>query len=614
MSSAAGATISPDAVRSEVDKICGSAILRNSPRSCCFLRYVVEQTLNGQEEDLKEYSIGVEVYHRPTSYDPSIDSIVRNCAKRLRSKLRQYFESEGLRDEILVNFRPGSYVPIIRRRESLPSDVPSEPPTQKLRTTPLSLAVLPFANLSADSGTDSFAEGLTEEITHRISQVANLEVIARRFVRQFSDSNADRHKIQTELGVDLILEGTVRRDGLKLRITADLASTTDGCCLWRGRYDREMSDVFAVQDEIASAIVTTIRPQGAGFRAPTRLPQAVNLEAYSLYLRGRQLLRQQPQASLPNAIDSFETSISKWPTYARAHSGLADCYLTQVYLGIVAPRDGMPQAKAAALRALELDGELVEAVTSLASLALLYEWDWTKSESLFLRAIQLGAGETAHYLYGMLLTATGRFEEGREHLELAEHFAPLSEQPRVALALADYRHGNYDLAAQHLQPVLANRNATSGAYFCLSLIYSQQGRFDQALANAQRAQALLGLSPGLMASVGEIYACAGHRSDARHVQRQLNDLARLSYVPRVTLALLHIALGENDAALNCLQQGYEGREPWMIWLNTDPRYDNLRRDPRFISLVERMRLGGPSAVRSSCEQPTVRPIAPEESR
>jgi TolB-like protein/Flp pilus assembly protein TadD len=599
--------IPDESVRSEVEKIRASAALGGSPRLCRFLSYVVEQTLAGHGDDLKEYLIGVEVYDRPPSYDPGIDSIVRSGAQRLRSKLKQYFESEGLRDELLVNFRPGSYVPIFRLRECLPADTPAELPARDGDEPRLSLAVLPFANLGADSDADAFADGLTEEITQRVSQISGIDVVARRSAFQFKNRTADLQSIGMALGVNLVLEGTVRSSGSQIRVTAELANTADGHQLWSAQCDREMSGILAIQDEIASAIVSTLRPQNSGFRASAHVPQTVDLEAYSLYLRGRQLWHQQSHESLWTAIACFEAAIRKWPTYARAHAGLADSYLALTYLGALAPKDGMPSAKAAALRALELDDHLVEAITSLASLALFYEWDWAKSERLFSRAIRLGAGATVHYLYGLLLTATGRFDDGLEHLGLAERFDPLATEPRVATGLAYYRHRDYDLALEHLKQALALAGDAGEVYWCLSLIYIQQNQVDQALENVQKARALAGSNPSLLASVGEVYARAGRQPEAQQVLEALGELAHSTYVSPVNRALLYLALGESNAALEYLRQGFDERAPWMMWLNVDPRYDAIRDEPRFLRLVEKMCLVRPLTASGF---PAGQPISP----
>lgn len=579
-----------EAIRSGLEKLCASSALGGSPRLCRFLRYVVEQTLAGHGDELKEYLIGVEVYDRAVSYDPSVDSIVRSGAQRLRSKLKQYFESEGARDEVLINFRTGSYVPLFRLRERLPPDIPPEATANKFDGTRLSVAVLPFVNLSDDSETGSFADGLTEEITHRISQIAGLDVVARRSAFQFKHQSVDLHTIERVLGANVVLEGAVRSDGSRLRVTAELANTSDGHQLWSAQFDHERVDFFAIQDEIASAIVTTLRPRSSEFRALSSRPTTFDLEAYSLYLRGRQLWDQQTNASLWVAIACFEAAIRKWPVYARAHAGLADCYLSLIYIGALAPKEGMPPAKAAAISALELDNELIEAITSLASLALLYEWDWEKSERLFLRAIQLGADSTVHYLYGLLLTATGRFKEGMEHLLLAERLDPLSARSKVAVGMAYYRSRAYDLALSHLTSALEIAGDTGEIHFCLSLVCMQKSMLDQALVQIHKARALAGADPVLLASIGEVYALAGRRGEAEQVLAEIAELSRTSYVSPVNRALLYVALDEKNAALECLERGYDERAAWMIWLNVDPRYDRIRSSPRFVELLRRMRL------------------------
>ncbi len=585
-------SISNEAIQAELEKICSSATLGNSTRLCRFLRYVVELTLAGRGDDLKEYLLGVDVFDRPASYDPNIDSIVRSGAKRLRSKLKQYFESEGIRDKILINLRAGSYIPLFRQRDSLSADLAAKPVPPQDESS-LLIAVLPFMSLGEDPETEVFADGLTEEIAHRISQIGGLGMVARRSASQFKSMNADLATIHNILGADLVLEGTVRKDGSHLRISAELANTSDGHQIWSEQIDREMTEVFKIQDEIASALVTTLRPRSSQFRDFALKPQAVNLEAYSLYLRGWQQWNKQTRVGLSEAIGCFEEAIRKCPAYAPAYAGLADCYLTFSYLGAEAPKNCIPPAKAAALQALELDDELAEAITSLASISLLYEWDWKNSENLFLRAIQLSADSSVHYLYGLLLEATNRFEESLEHLRLAVRFDPLAAQPQIAMGLAYYRQRKYELAIQHLNRALELPGNPGEVYFCLSLIYMQQDLLSQAMEFVQKAHGLAGANPSLLASIGEVYALAGKEAEAQKVLEELSHLTHTTYVSPVNRALLYLALGEKNAALDSLQQGYDERASWMIWLKVDPRFDTIRTHPRFIRLIEKM--GFPSA-------------------
>lgn len=590
--------ISNAAIQSELEKICSSVTLGSSARLCRFLRYVVEQALAGRGDDLKEYSLGVDVFDRPASYDPGIDSIVRSGAKRLRSKLKQYFESEGIRDEILINLRAGSYIPVFRQRNNLSVDLTANPVPPPHNESALLIAVLPFMSLGEDPETGVFADGLAEEISHRISQIGGLEMVARRSVTRFKSMDTDLATIHNILGADIVLEGTVRKDGTHFRISIELANASNGHQLWSDQVDREMTEIFKTQDEIASAVVTTLRPRSSQFRTFAVKPQAVNLEAYSLYLRGTQLWNKQTHAGLSEAIGCFEEAIRKCPTYAPAYAGLANGYLTLSYLGVKAPKDSIPSAKAAALQALELDNELAEAITSLASISCFYEWDWKNSEKLFLRAIQLNADSSAHYLYGLLLEATDRFEESLEHLCLAVRLDPLASQPQIAMGLAYYRQKNYELAIQHLNRALKLPGNAGEVYFCMSLIYMQQNLFSQAMDCVHKAHGLTGANSNLLASIGEVYALAGEEAEAQQILEELIRLAHTAYVSPVNRALLYLALGEKNAALDFLQQGYDERASWMIWLKTDPRFDSIRDHPRFVRLVEAMGFPGVSSSAS----------------
>lgn len=579
--------ISNEAIRSEVEKICSSVTLASATRLCRFLKYVVERTLAGHGEELKEYSIGIEVFDRAASYDPNIDSIVRSGARRLRSKLKEYFESEGVRDSILINLRAGSYVPLFRLRQNVSIDIATKPVSLQSDELSLLIAVLPFATPGDDLETEAFAQGLIEEISHRFSLIAGLGLVARRSASQFKGTN-DLSKIRETLGADLVLDGTVRKDGSQLRISIELANTSDGHQLWSERVHCEMTDVFRIQDEIATSIIAAIRPRTSQFREfALKSPQIV-LAAYSLYLRGRQLWNQQTSASLSAAIGCFEEAIRKAPTYAPAHAGLADCYLALAYQGAETPREIIPRAKSAALRAIELDDHMTEAITSLANIRLHYDWDWQGAEGLYQRAIQFGGDSTAHLQYGVLLDATGRFDEALEHHKLAMRLDPRAAQPRIAMGLSLFRHMQGELAIEHLHRALELPGNSGDVYCWLSLIYILQHKPDQAIDCIQKARAFAGANPSLLPCIGAIYALAGRRAEAQLVMNEVVRMARTTYVSPVDRSLLYLALGEKNAALDLLQQGFDERASGMIWLKADPRFDPVRGDARFVELLEKM--------------------------
>lgn len=580
--------ISNDAIRSEVEKICSSATMGSSVRSCRFLRYIVEETLAGRGEGLKEYSIGVEVFDRPSSYDPNIDSVVRTTAWRVRTKLREYFESEGIRDHVLINLRAGSYVPLFRLRESFSIDLKADAPSRQPDEPSLLIAILPFAALGGAPETDAFAEGLTEEITHRVSQVAGLRIVARRSAAQFRSSEYDLSIVREKLGADLVLDGTVRQDGSHLRISVELANAIEGHQLWSELLHCEIAEVFEIQEQIASSVVSAIRPRSSQFRRFALKPKEIDFTAFSLYLRGRQLWRQQTLESLSAAIGCFEEAIRKSPTYAPAHVGLADCHLALIHEGARAPKNGIPAAREAALRGIELDDELAEAITSLACIRLLYEWNWEEAESLFQRAIQLGGGSMAHQYYAALLEAVGRFEQGLEHLRHTVRLDPLAAQPRIATGLAFYRHREYGSAIPEFQAALELSGNTADAYCWLSLIYIRQEQIDQAITCIHKARTTGGANPRVLSSTGQAYALAGREAEAQQAMNDLGRLARTMYVSPVDRALLYLALGEKNAALDLLQQGYDERAFGMIWLGIDPRFDPIRNHPRFVELIEKM--------------------------
>ncbi|MBI3696829.1 MAG: hypothetical protein HY238_18580 [Acidobacteria bacterium] len=339
-------------IQAQLSKILASPVFAGSDRMSRFLRFTVERALRGEGDRLKEYLLGVEVFDRRSSYDPRIDPIVRVEARRLRSKLEKYYETEGRGDPVRIDFPKGGYSPVLRERDRAA-------PAPERRT----IAVLPFANLSSDPENEYFSDGLTEELIQALTKVEGLRVVAWSSAFQFKGKARDIRQVGRQLSVDTVLEGSVRRADDRLRITAQLVDVSDGRYLWSQIYEREMKDVFAIQDEISRAIADTPRIKLTGALVK---PYTVNLEAYNLYLRGRFNWNKRTEEGLRKAIEYFEQALAGDAQYAPAYCGLADCYSMLGQYGLSPPREVMPQAKAAATRALDIDEALAEAHASFA--------------------------------------------------------------------------------------------------------------------------------------------------------------------------------------------------------------------------------------------------------
>ena len=341
--------VSTSKIRKELKKILASTTFVHSERLSRFLDFIAGMTLQDRGNEIKEYLIGLEVFDRPSSYDPRVDPIVRVQAGRLRLKLKEYYEHQGKDDEVVVTVPKGRYVPSFRVRKPVVQGRAALGPTPIDNVESKSIAVLPFTNISADPENEYFSDGLTEELINTLARVPGLHVVARTSVFQFKGKARDIRQIGKQLGVGKVLEGCVRRSGNRLRITAQLINVVDGCHLWSDRFDRQVSDIFVIQDEISEAIREALRIRLA---APKKQvlsgPPTLHLEAYNHYLKGRFQWNKRTEEGLRAGIQHFEWAIREDRRYVRAYSGLADCRLMLAMSGAVSPEESMPQAKDAA--------------------------------------------------------------------------------------------------------------------------------------------------------------------------------------------------------------------------------------------------------------------------
>jgi serine/threonine-protein kinase len=571
-------------VREALTKILASPVFANSARMSRFLQLTVERTLEQRGEELKEYVIGVEVFDRPQSFDPRIDPIVRVEARRLRAKLKTYYESAGGDDEVIVSLPVGSYTPVFTCRQSATLAPAALPASDN------AIAVLPFVNLSTEPDSDYFSDGLTEELSHGLTRLEGLRVVAWRSAAHWKDRQQDLREIARQLNVCSLVLGTVRRSGARLRVIAQLVDAATGQYLWSETYDRQVEDLFAIQQEISASIVRSLRLRLAG--APETAagkPPAHNIDVYDLYLRGRFHFNKRTQEGLDKAIQIFEQVIARDADFAPAYSGLSDALSLQVDFGMGprAPKETMARAKMAALRAIELDPTLAEAHTSLGSITGLHEWNWMESERHYLRAIELNPGYmTAHHWYASdFLALMGRFDEAFREIQIALRLDPLSPAINENVAHILVMARRYDEA---LEKQLELQELDPFYYKCytgMGRIYIQQGLYGQAIEMLSKGRSLAGDVPFILGALGQAYALDGRESDARATLGRLRAIACDQYVPSNTFALIHCGLGEKDQAMEWLEYGCRQQEVPMSSLAVHPAYDPLRDDPRFDAIV-----------------------------
>jgi TolB-like protein/Flp pilus assembly protein TadD len=579
------------AVREQLEKILSHGLFRRSERMGRFLRLAVERTLEGKGEELKEYLIGVEVFDRNQSYDPRVDPIVRVEARRLRSKLKAYYEGDGAGDPIVIEFVTGCYAPQIRPAGK--SAGKSEPPTDPAPDVK-AIAVLPFANLSPSPENEYFSDGLTEELIHALTKVPGMRVVAWHSVERLRGRQQDMIAIRKQLQAGTALTGSVRIAGPSLRVRAQLIDTETGVYLWSETFDRQMLDVFSIQEDIARAIVRTLRVQLAveSEAAPMGRSRTA-ISSYDWYLKGRYYWHRRTPDGFNQSVTCFESAIAADSGSALAYAGLADAYSLLVDHGLLHPATGMPKAKAAAARAIALDPLLAEAHVSLAFIRGLYDWEWADAERLYKRAIALNPGyATAHYWLGADYYANlGRLEEAQQEVETAERLDPLSGIVRETCGYLLLLNRKYEEALEVYQGLLAFDPDYNKAYGAMGRAYAQMGRYAEALSMFYKRRTLAGDVPNILAAMGQVYALAGDESRARAILAELEAMAERMYVPFTSFAIVNIGLGEKERALDCLESACEQRDLPLTAIKVHPVYDSLRNESRFHSLLRRMRLG-----------------------
>ena len=462
----------------------------------------------------------------------------------------------------------------------------STPPAAQAARAP-SIAVLPFVNLSSDKENEYFSDGMTEEIINALANVEGVRVVARTSAFFFKGKNVNVREIGKELDVATVLEGSVRREGNQLRVTAQLVNVVDGYHLWSKTYDRELKNVFSLEDELARAIVQALAPRLVP--AAPLVPQAtVSEEAHDLYLKGRFFWNQRTPAGVAKAAEMFEQALVLDPRYALAHSGLSDSYILFSQSRLALAAEAMPKARIHALQAVSLDEGLAEAHTSLAMVAE-EQFEWTTAESEFKRALQLSPGyATAHQWYALCLMNQGRLTEAQAEIERALRLDPTSRIINLGVGLILDARREYDRAIEQSLKTLELAPGWLPAQNLLVRAYLSSQKLAEARSALSKAASpqdpLLSLRIMLLAADGDLLAA----------KRQLPDLDRIAdphvFNPKANVAEAHLAVGDRDGAFRWLEKGVEEREAVALAAKVNPRLDPIRSDPRYHELLKRMQL------------------------
>ena len=452
-----------------------------------------------------------------------------------------------------------------------------------------SLAVLPFVNAGGSPDTEYLSDGIAESLMNSLSELPNLKVMSRNAVFRFKGTEADARAVGRELGVRAVLMGRVTERGDNLSISAELVDVEDNSHLWGEQYNRKLADAQAVESEIAAQISDKLRLKLSGGQK-TRLAkhQTENPEAYQLYLKGRfETVKGTPEG-IEKGLDYFHQAIALDPNYALAYTGI--CAILALMDDVtVAPRDIMPKAREAALKAVELDDTLAEGHAELGSVLFQYDYDWPAAERELRRAVELDPNNARAQEYlGWFLVLIGRFEEGLEHNQRSVALDPVSFENAVLLGWDLYFARHYDDAVAETRKAMDLSPEAANSYGILGQIYAQQGRFAEAIAMQQKAYEKSGGFWMGLAELAREYALAGRAADAHKALADLLASAKRQYTSKYWIAMAYTGMGDKDQALTQLEQAYEVRSCWLNFLKVDPKFDSLRSEPRFQDLMRRI--------------------------
>jgi TolB-like protein/Tfp pilus assembly protein PilF len=506
--------------------------------------------------------------------------------------------------DTFVDFDHGLYNAIKRLREALgdSADTPRFVETLSRRgyrfvgkiesDTPRvrSLAVLPLENLSRDQEQEYFAEGMTEALITTLAKIGELRVVSRTSIMQYKGVHKPLREIARELGVDAIVEGTVLRAGDRVRITAQLIDAAKESHLWAESYERDLRDVLSLQAEVAQAVAREVRVKLTPLElAHLGQVHPVDPEAYAAYLKGRYHWNRRSGEGCGKAMQCFQQTIARDPTYAAAYSGLADCLSLLGVWSLIAPDEGCGKAKGLALQALERDPSLAEAHVSLAWATMWYDYDFAAAEREFERSLELNPRYvTGHTWFGFFLAMMGRNEEAYTELKRAIRLDPCSSPVYFCLGIVHWAARRYDQAIEQFEKAIELESSNAHAHGLLGHVYLCQSLYEPAVTAWGKSIQFSQGASSFVAALGETYAKAGNRDAAQRILERLDELSKQRYVTPYIVGRINLALGKRNEALGCLETAYQLRDSFMVFLKTDPLLDDLRSEPRFQELLRRM--------------------------
>ncbi|WP_028745905.1 hypothetical protein [Rhizobium mesoamericanum] len=579
----AKAAPSASAIREQVERLRASNAFIGSDRLMALLDYVVEETLSGRGHEIKEASIGNAVYRRDPPYDPRIDSNVRVEARRLRRKLQDHFASDGFYDPVIIAIPSGTYAPVFEINSSARmSGVRLIPrPKEIFRDGPgTKVAILPVRVISGDAATKDFADSLTDELVYALGSEPGLRVPSRATTLAYSDRQPSIPALASELGLDAVLQSTVRETASTIRVTIEV-SDPGGFVVTSDRFESVSIDRDDLAERLATTLLSRLRFDSSKMRARQISPGPQAIEWHAKIYRARQMLDRQTPEGLSEALKLFKDVASTAPDYARGHSGTADCYCDLYRIGSVDHYQALAGARPAVERALEIDPESPEAYTALATIQAWLERDRVGAEASFEHALSIGRNARSARLYGTYLSLQGLNDEAERLFLEARTIEPVSQQQDIAEAVSRFQGRNFDWLGGERRTVEL-RNAPVEALYFMALGSHFAGRGDyQAYAGA-----LAGIRishPQLVFAAAELDAWRGQKAAAIRLLEVGNS--RASAFAHATLAC---SVGDSERVLRYLADGLDRRELSTVWMRSDIRFDFLREKSAFAALVDRL--------------------------
>lgn len=603
-------------IDAQVGRILASPQFRTSRRRCELLQWSIGRFFAGNTEPAKEYHIAQEVFGKPESWDPRFDSSVRVEFNRMRQKLREYYETGGACDPIVIEFPFRGYLPSFKwsaARQPEPQEAPpkSRPRNwrwalvvplvvlalagsglvafRRFRSQPpiTTVAVLPFMDLTPGQQSEYLSDGLTEELTNSLAMLKDLRVVARTSAFQFKHKSVDVREIGRQLGAGAVVEGSILGEGDRVRIIVQLNRTADGMHLWQAQYDRQMKDILNIEGEIAQVVAGALRVRLAGASGATFNPGE---QAFDEYTKGMNDESKSDPASLRSAQAHYQNAIRLAPGYARAYTRLASTHIAFSTLPGPSQAAELEQARENLQHAVSLDPQLPIAAAGLALVGYFLNWDWSGAETGFRHALELGSTGTTHQTYAWALMTRGRFAESERHYQEAIQLDPLNCLLHYDLARLYSIQRRGAAARQELQTCLERQPNWFIGRMALGYFEVYDSRPTEALSDFDRAAALVHGSDALQAGLTMAYAESGRRSESLALMRKMELQADIKGYTRYSLAQVSAYLGDRDRLFHWLEQSVESHEQQALTMRVDPVLAAYQQDPRMLELEKRIGL------------------------